>query len=133
MSLPSANDPFIESIAERVRGVVARQPRYTCAVLSGILDIPQETLRCIQDTELLIDPIALIDVVAALVREFAVDPQWLLTGEYDGATHRQALILGEDRTPSGARAVHRFVHDQYRRLREAGAYLSMPSPHGAAQ
>lgn len=60
-----------------------------------------------------VDAEFVVDVVAAFVREFAVDPQWLLTGKYDGAVHRQALLLGENRTAAGTRALRDFVHRQY--------------------
>jgi hypothetical protein len=36
-------------------------------------------------------PLPTIDVIAALVRTYGLDPSWVLTGEYDPATHRTAL------------------------------------------
>ena len=33
-------------------------------------------------------PYPTVDVIAAVVREYGVDPSWLLTGEYDSSTHR---------------------------------------------
>ena len=65
-----------------------------------------------------------------LVHECGVDPKWLLTGEYDGALHRQALLLGEDRTGAGARVVRDFVKEQYRQLRHS-KLLSLPSARTA--
>jgi hypothetical protein len=32
-----------------------------------------------------------LSVIVAVVREFAVDPTWLLTGEYNAGTHRSAI------------------------------------------
>jgi hypothetical protein len=59
----------------------------------GILRVSPEALqRLLNDRERAIDTGILIDVVAALVREFAVDPQWLLTGQYDSATHCASLL-----------------------------------------
>ena len=55
-------------------------------------------------------------MVAALVRELAVDPQWLLTGRYDPSIHRRALAIAEDRSENGERAIQQFVRDQYRKL-----------------
>ena len=76
-----------------------------------------------------IDTPFLIEVVAALVHEVGIDPQWLLTGEYDPAVHRQALFLGEDRDEAGAYAVRKFVEEQYRQLRNRkrfwGSFLSL--------
>jgi hypothetical protein len=43
-----------------------------------------------------LDPRAL----AAIVREFGVDPSWLLTGEYSSATHHMAL--DDDRLQSAS-------------------------------
>jgi hypothetical protein len=60
---------------------------------------------------------SIIDLIAAVVREFAVDPRWLLTGKYDGAVHRRALLLGENRTPAGERELREFVEKQYREVR----------------
>lgn len=59
----------------------------------------------------------LIDVLAAFVREFAVDPRWLLIGQYDATTHREALLLGEDRSTAGAGSLRAFVHRLYEQLR----------------
>ena len=36
-------------------------------------------------------PVLTPEVVAAVVREYGVDPTWLLTGDYDSQTHRMAL------------------------------------------
>jgi len=38
-----------------------------------------------------LDPYPTIDIVMAMVREYGVDPSWLLTGEYDADTHRAAI------------------------------------------
>jgi len=32
-----------------------------------------------------------VEVLLAVIRRFGVDPTWILTGEYDHATHREAL------------------------------------------
>lgn len=34
----------------------------------------------------------MLQVLAAIVREFGVDPSWVVTGVYDGHTHRRALL-----------------------------------------
>jgi len=36
-----------------------------------------------------------IDVLAAVVREYGVDPSWLIHGEYNSATHYAALENGD--------------------------------------
>lgn len=69
----------------------------------------------------------LIDVVTAFVNEFAVDPEWLLTGDYNATTHREALMIGEDRTPAGAHMLRQFVRDRYEKLRGVRSYLLPPT------
>jgi len=32
-----------------------------------------------------------MDVLLAVIREYAVDPTWLLTGNYDSATHQRTM------------------------------------------
>lgn len=127
LTLP-ANDSFIEAIAERLRAVIARQPGHELDDMASILRVSPEALeRLLNDRERAIDTGILIDVVAALVCEFAVDPQWLLTGQYDAATHRRALLLGEEHTNESGRALREFVREQFQRLRESVRFL-VPSP-----
>jgi hypothetical protein len=125
------NDQFIEAIATRVRAVLARQPADCLERATASLEIPADALqRSIAGGDDLIDISVIIDVVAVLVHECGIDPKWLLTGEYDGALHREALLLGEDRTSHGARVVREFVKEQYRQLRQP-RLLSLPSARAA--
>jgi hypothetical protein len=127
MPLPH-NHAEIEAIAERVRGVLSRQPDRSLDELASILHVSSDGLRLlIEEREHTIDAAFLVETVAALVREFAVDPQWLLTGRYDANAHRRALTLGEDRTDEGHRALRDFVREQYQRLRDGLSFLSAPS------
>jgi hypothetical protein len=41
-------------------------------------------------------PYPTFDALAAIVDYYGVDPNWLLTGEYDAATHRAALITAAE-------------------------------------
>ncbi|HEY2379217.1 MAG TPA: hypothetical protein VGH98_24765 [Gemmatimonadaceae bacterium] len=68
----------------------------------------------------------MLDVVAAVVQEYAVDPMWLLTGQYDGAAHRNALLLGEDRGKPGRQILRDMVQAQFDQLREKRFYLTLP-------
>ena len=43
-----------------------------------------------------VSPHPTIDVMIAVVRHYGVDPNWLLTGEYDPALHR---VVADDPTP----------------------------------
>jgi hypothetical protein len=122
------NEPFIEAIGERIRAVSAR-PGHAVGALASILSVPPDALRrLLEDRDSAIDVAFLLDVVAALVREFAVDPQWLLTGQYDSRTHRHALLLGEDRSETGVTALEAFVREQFQRLRDNLAFAWLPSP-----
>jgi hypothetical protein len=71
----------------------------------------------VEERDEVIDAVSLIEVVAALVREFGVDPQWLLTGRYDPSVHHRALVLAEDRSEDGARAIQHLVREQFNKLR----------------
>ena len=118
MPLPT-NDPFFHAVAERLRAVVARQPGHSLAETASILGVPPERFqRLIEDGTAPIEATFLIDVVAALVRELAVDGQWLLTGVYDSSTHQRALILAEDASEDGRRALRALVGEQYRHALE---------------
>ncbi|HEY2375754.1 MAG TPA: hypothetical protein VGH98_07225 [Gemmatimonadaceae bacterium] len=130
---PSVNEPFIEAIVERIRDVVARQSADSLDAFATTLVVPLGEFRTlINDREQSIDALFLIEVVAAFVHEFAVDPEWLLTGHYNLATHREALLMVEDRSVTGARTLRDFVHEHFERLRSAATYLSLP-PTRASQ
>ena len=116
MPLP-ANDPHIEAIAQRVRAVV-RQPGHDLEVIARSLDVPvPEFRRLIEERDRAIDTATLIDVLGALVRVFALDPKWLLTGKYDAGVHRRALELTEANPQVAERTVRAWVREQYQRLR----------------
>lgn len=126
-ALLSPNDPAIEAIANRIRAIVARQSGYPLDVVAELLGVSaQEFRQLVLQREQAIDTAFLIDVIAAFVREFAVDPQWLLTGRYDPAMHRQGLLLGENRTPSGAQQLREFIRVHYQRLRLSSRFFSAP-------
>jgi hypothetical protein len=44
-----------------------------------------------------------VDVIAAVVATYGVDPVWLLTGEYDAAAHRGILEQGQSAEQAVAR------------------------------
>ena len=111
------NDPVVDDMVERVRAVISRQPGHRIVVVAQTLRLSPECLEQLMTNEDdVIDTVFLIDVIAALVYEAGIDPKWLLTGHYDPAMHRKALLLGEDRTPNGARVMRRFVEDEYQRV-----------------
>ena len=117
-------EPFIQAIVERIRDVVSRQSLDALDAFAATLVVaPEEFRALINHREHQIDALFVVDVVSAFVHEFAVDPEWLLTGHYNAATHREALILGEDRTAAGAYVLRQFVRQRYEKLRGAGSYL----------
>jgi hypothetical protein len=52
------------------------------------LDVTAESLQVSTDLQ---NPHPSVEVLLAVIRYHGVDPTWLLTGEYDLATHREAL------------------------------------------
>ena len=132
MRLGHHDDFEIESIIERIRAVVLRQPGHNVRVAADTLHIPATDLaRLLDKGDRVRDRALVIDVIAALVHEAAVDPHWLLTGEYDGAMHRQVLLLGEDRSAKGRSVVRDLVEQQYRRLRRTAWLTWRPWRQGA--
>jgi len=79
-------------IAARLRGLIGRAD---LAALARELGIAEEMLRMSVDE---VAPQPTIEVIIAVIRQYGVDPTWLMTGEYDAARHRAAI--GEDQMPS---------------------------------
>lgn len=107
--------------------MICRDPHHTLDAAAAKLCVPADDLRVLIDGPR--SSVGLeftLDVVAALVHEYAIDPKWLLTGQYDGGMHREALMLGEDRSREGRQRVRDFVQAQYDHLREKRLYLSLP-------
>jgi len=126
LSLPT-DDPLIEEIRQRLCTFLERQAHHTVDDLAANLGVDADSLRLLIDvSDSAIDVAFLVDVVAAVVREFAVDPQWLLTGRYDSAAHRHALSLGENGNSKTRDAVRAFVREQYYRLRNGLSVFSWP-------
>lgn len=116
MPLP-VNDPFVAAIRERVCAVVERLPHHSLTDLASHLGLEPDRLGVLLDKgDEPIDVAFLIDAIAAVVREFAIDPQWLLTGGYDPTEHRRALSLVEG--PRGREALRDFVRELYQQLRD---------------
>ena len=92
------------------------------AVARTLFVAPTEFRALISDREQIVDVLFLVDVVAAFVHEFAVDPEWLLAGHYNAATHREALMLVEDPTAVGAHALRQFVRERYVKLRSTSMF-----------
>lgn len=111
------NSTLRAEIAARLRELIG----------AGIASIGATALRLRVDETALrmsldeISPYPTIDVVAAVVRDYGVDPTWLLTGVYNRATHRSSLELRTDELPAAINNVIAVA-----RRTEAGAELSLP-------
>lgn len=75
-------------IAGRIRGLIhVRSPADIPAIASR-LGVEEQSLRATVAGRA---PLPTPAVISALVRVYGLDPSWVLTGEYDPATHRAAL------------------------------------------
>src|ERR1041385_7200409 len=77
------------AVAARLRGLIGGQEAGDLERL-GVDEI---ALRISIDE---LAPHPTIDVIAAMIRAYAVDPSWILCGEYDSALHRQSLESNTD-------------------------------------
>lgn len=76
-------------IAVRLRALLyARIRNSGLRAVAAELQVNIESLRASIDLRA---PRPSVEVVLAVIVQFAVDPSWLLTGEYDLATHRATL------------------------------------------
>jgi hypothetical protein len=76
------------AIAARLRGLLGGQDHGDLEQTSERLRVDEVSLRMSIDE---LAPYPTVDVLAAVVREYGVDPSWLLTGTYDSSTHRRVL------------------------------------------
>jgi hypothetical protein len=74
------------AIASRIRGLLGGQG--DPGTLAARLRVDEVALRITIDE---LSPYPTMSVIAAVIREFGVDPSWLLTGEYSPAAHREIL------------------------------------------
>ena len=72
------------AIAARIRGLIGGQDS-SMSDAAARLKVDEVSLRMSTDQ---LAPYPTVDVISAVVRVYGVDPTWLLTGEYDSATHR---------------------------------------------
>lgn len=79
------------AVASRIRGLLSGQgdPRD----LAARLGVDEMALRISIDE---LSPYPTLGVIAAVIREYGVDPSWLLTGNYSATAHREALEASAD-------------------------------------
>jgi hypothetical protein len=86
-----------QQIAARIRGLFTAQDWDDFAALARRLHVDQTSLHMSIDESA---PYPTIDVIAAVIRSYGVDPMWLLTGEYDSSTHRSSLDTTTEEMPA---------------------------------
>ncbi|MFL5612465.1 MAG: hypothetical protein ACJ796_02255 [Gemmatimonadaceae bacterium] len=125
MPLPPS-DNSLPAITERIRVILEHQRGPTLDDLAeSLLLEPSAFRRLIEEPSSAPDASFVLDVVVSLAYCQGVDPQWLLTGRYDGMIHRQVLSLGEERSAGGMQRMREFVQGQFERLRSnTSPYLS---------
>lgn len=75
-------------IASRLRGLIGGQEQGDLGALASRLGIDEVSLRMSVDP---LAPYPTLDVLAAIVAHYGVDPTWLITGEYNSGSHRTAV------------------------------------------
>jgi hypothetical protein len=76
------------SVAARVRSLIDHEGTGDRAAIARHLRVDELELRMTIDTD---SPRPTMDVLLAVIREYGVDPTWILTGEYDSGTHRRTM------------------------------------------
>lgn len=78
-------------IAERLRALLGEQHSAMLAATAQRLGVSERDLLLSIDER---SPHPTLDVVAAIVCEYGVDPSWIIYGDYDSATHHESLEKG---------------------------------------
>ena len=113
------------AIAMRLRALVTGQFADNLGATARDLGVAEAALRSSIDER---SPYPTLDVLDAVVRHYGLDPTWVLTGEYNAATHRAALE-GDRRftvrsmnllTPSGGTPVAHPTDDPRHRFGGGG-------------
>ena len=94
------------ALAARVQGLIQGRFGGDVRAAARALEVDEMKLRDI--VEHATDHPSL-DALAAIVRRFGIDACWLLTGEYDWASHRLQLVEEEDESDTPPKALLRFV------------------------
>lgn len=74
-------------IAARLRGLIGGQEHGDLGATAARLGVDEVSLRMSIDH---LAPYPTLDVLSAVVSTYGVDPTWLVTGDYNPATHRSA-------------------------------------------
>src|SRR6476660_3045743 len=83
-------------IAARIRGLLTGQDDGGLTAVAARLLVDATSLHMSIDEDA---PYPTLDVIAAVAREYGIDPAWLVTGNYDSVTHRRSLEVTTDEMP----------------------------------
>jgi hypothetical protein len=87
---PLPNESQIDAITRRLREFLARQPGFRASSFAEAAGITERELSAVLSPErAMVGPLRLIDVVVGVVRQYGIDANWILTGEYNPAWHRE--------------------------------------------
>ena len=75
-------------VVDRIKGLVNTSDQAQQHVTATLLGIDERHLRAAINNE---SRLSTLKVVGAVVRVYGLDPTWILTGNYDPATHHMAL------------------------------------------
>jgi hypothetical protein len=90
-------------IAERLRSLIAGQDDGDLSATAARLGLEELSLRMSIDE---VSPHPTVEVLAAVIRVYGVDPTWLLTGVYDASTHRTCM----DEPTTIAAMLREYIH-----------------------
>lgn len=90
-------------ISARLRVLLAKSMEAGLPDVAKTLGVAEHSLRLSVDET---SSYPSIDVLVAVTRRYGVDPSWLVTGDYDAATHLLATTAEEEGHPS---AIHRLI------------------------
>lgn len=75
-------------VAARLRELIATHDHADPGLMARRLGVSEVALRISIDVD---SPRPTADVLVAAIRYYGVDPNWLLTGEYNATVHRHAV------------------------------------------
>jgi hypothetical protein len=88
--------------AERLRSLFGKHDDSSFETTAERLGVSELSLRMSVDEE---SPHPTVEVMAAAIEYYGVDPAWLVTGRYDPASHRSSLKTGEHSAADSLREV----------------------------
>lgn len=109
-------DPHSQEIAARLRALFMKPDDLDWDVVAARLGVSELALRMSIDP---LEPHPTVEVIAAAVGRYGVDPTWLLTGEYDVDMHRRVLTEGAENAGGMHRVLARLVPEGLSSITEA--------------